>query len=149
LGVRTGPSKLLAFVISASFVGMLGGLWAYSLGSVFPQYAFAPLFDVTVALMAFLGGAGTLAGPILGALIIEPAQQYSISDTTLSQYYLVLLGSVFLVVILLLPEGIIPTVRKRWAQWNVRRNSAQPSPGGTPPEPSRPAVAVRGEGGSR
>ncbi len=149
LGVRTGPSKLLAFVISASFVGMLGGLWAYYLESIYPQYAFSPLFDVTVALAGFLGGIGTLSGPVVGALIIIPAQQLLASNKELSPWYLPLYGGVFLVVILLLPEGIIPTVRKRWAQWNVRRDTAQPSPGGTPPEPSRPAVAVRGEGGSR
>lgn len=150
LGVRTGTSKLIAFVISATFVGMLGGLWAYFLESIFPQYAFSPLFDVSVALMAFLGGVGTLSGPILGALILIPAQQYLASDATLSPYYLVLYGGVFLVVILLLPEGIIPTARKRWAQWVAQRASAQTSPGGSPPpDPSRPAVAVGREGGDR
>jgi branched-chain amino acid transport system permease protein len=150
LGVRTGPSKLLAFVLSASFVGMLGGLWAYYLESTFPQYAFSPLFDVSVALAAFLGGIGTLSGPILGALILIPAQQYFASDTTLSPWYLVLYGGIFLVVILLLPEGIIPTARKRWAQWNAQRATLQPTGGGSPPpEPGRPAVAVRGEGGER
>ncbi len=56
LGVKTGPSKLVAFVISAFFVGMVGALHAYFIGSLYPPFAFDALFDVAVALMAFLGG---------------------------------------------------------------------------------------------
>ena len=55
---------------------MVGGLYAYFLGQVFPQFAFDPLFDIAIALMAFLGGLGTLAGPLLGALVLESLQQY-------------------------------------------------------------------------
>ncbi len=69
LGVPTRAYKLTAFTISAFFAGMIGGMVVYYLGSIFPDVAFDPVFNVTVALMAFLGGAGTLAGPILGALI--------------------------------------------------------------------------------
>jgi len=54
LGVRTGPMKLTAFVISAFFVGMCGAVWAYFLGSIYPPFAFDALFDVTIALMAFM-----------------------------------------------------------------------------------------------
>jgi branched-chain amino acid transport system permease protein len=132
LGVRTGPSKLLAFTLSAFFVGMLGGLWAYYIESVFPNSGFDALFDVAIALMVFLGGLGTLAGPILGALILIPAQQYVASDRTLTSWYLILYGALFLVVILLLPEGILPTVRKRLIQWRGRRPATGAAPGATP-----------------
>jgi branched-chain amino acid transport system permease protein len=108
LGVKTGPYKLIAFVISAFFVGMAGAMYAYFLGSIYPPFAFDALFDVAIALMAFLGGLGTLSGPILGALILEPAQQY-----------------LALLVILFLPEGIVPTLSKRWASWKASRATAQ------------------------
>ena len=49
LGVSTGPFKLIAFIISAFFVGMIGAVWAYFLESIFPSFAFDPLFDVLVA----------------------------------------------------------------------------------------------------
>lgn len=149
LGVRTGPSKLFAFVLSAIFVGMLGGLWAYYIESVFPNSAFAALFDVAVALMSFLGGLGTLSGPILGALLLEPAQQYIASDRTLTTWYLVLYGALFLGVILLLPEGIVPTARKRWAQWKTRRAVAQSSVEEGPPVNPPAVAAVRGDEGER
>ena len=66
LGVKTRRVKLTAFVISAIPVGMVGGLYFYFVGQVYPQFAFDPLFDVALALMGFLGGMGTIAGPLLG-----------------------------------------------------------------------------------
>jgi len=116
LGVKTETSKLVAFVISAFFVGMLGGVWGYFQGSIAPPFAFDALFDVIVALMAFMGGLGTLAGPIVGALILEPTRQYFTLYYGASGYYLIIYGALFLVIVLLLPEGIIPTLRK-WGSW--------------------------------
>ena len=71
LGVRTGASKLSAFVISAFFTGMIGAMYAYFIGSIYPQYVFDPALSITLVLMAFLGGVGTLSGPVVGALILE------------------------------------------------------------------------------
>ena len=64
LGVRTGRVKLLAFIASAIPTGMAGAVYAYYLGQIFPQFAFDPLFDISIALMAFFGGLGTLTGPL-------------------------------------------------------------------------------------
>ena len=126
LGVKTGVSKLVAFVISAFFVGMVGALHAYFQESISPPFAFDALFDVAVALMAFLGGLGTLAGPILGALILEPTQQYFTSQPWASNgLYLIVYGVLFLAIILLLPEGILPTIRKRWFTWAAARDKTQ------------------------
>ncbi len=121
LGVKTGPSKLTAFVISAFFVGMVGAVHAYFLESIYPAFAFDPLFDIALALMGFLGGLGTLAGPILGALILEPAQQYFTMQFSQNGYYLIIYGGMFLTIILLLPEGIIPTLNKYWLNWRAKR----------------------------
>ena len=73
--------------------------------------------------MAFLGGLGTVAGPVLGALIIEPAQQYL--TTTVTNDYLseILLGALFLAVILLLPRGVIPTAAEKLGSWQARRGA--------------------------
>ena len=129
LGVNTAPFKLIAFVISAFFVGMVGAVHAYFIGSVSPPFAFDALFDVAVALMAFLGGLGTLAGPLLGALILVPTQQYFTSQPWASNgYYLIVYGVLFLAIILLLPEGILPTIRKRWFTWVAARDKTQIAP---------------------
>jgi branched-chain amino acid transport system permease protein len=125
LGVKTGPFKLTAFVLSAFFVGMIGALRAYFNSSIFPPFAFDALFDVAIALMAFLGGLGTLFGPILGALILIPAQQKLTEISGSSGYNLIVYGVIFLAIILLLPEGIIPTITKRWNKWRASRNKSE------------------------
>lgn len=126
LGVKTGVSKLTAFVISAFIVGMMGAIWAYFVESIYPASAFDPTFDIALALMTFLGGIGTLSGPILGALILEPVQQYFTLQYGQSGYYLIVYGGLFLLVILLLPRGIIPTIREYWMKYQVARIKREP-----------------------
>ena len=125
LGVRTMQVKLSAFVISAVPVAMAGGLWWYFTTVVDPSSGFDPLLDVTVALMAFLGGLGTVAGPVLGALIIEPAQQYFQAQVSVGYIFLIVYGALFLLVILFLPRGIIPTAAERISDWRARRQGRE------------------------
>ncbi len=129
LGVKTGAYKLSAFIISAFFVGITGALYAYFLESISPPFAFDALYDVAIALMAFFGGIATLAGPIVGALILEPVQQYlALLPNTAGGLYLVLYGALFLVVILVLPEGIVPALARRWTSWLVARGLRPAAP---------------------
>ena len=138
LGVKTGRVKLAAFVISAFPVGMVGGLYFYFIGQIFPQFAFDPLFDVSLALMGFLGGIGTLTGPLLGALVLESMQQYLTQRFSGTGTYLIAYGVLFLAVILLLPRGVVPTIaqliRDRRARGaagpGVARESEPTIPGG-------------------
>ncbi|HZO74991.1 MAG TPA: branched-chain amino acid ABC transporter permease [Ktedonobacteraceae bacterium] len=139
LGVPVEASKLSAFVISALVVGMVGAVWAYFVESIYPPVAFDALFDVAVTLMAFLGGVGTIAGPILGALLLEPTQQYFTLQFG-QNYYLVIYGAMFLVVILLLPRGVIPTLTERWTRLVGTRFIA--SAGDLSPSPSASDVGT-------
>jgi len=121
LGVRALRVKLTAFAISAAITGLAGALWFFFVGEVLPQTGFDAIFDLTVALMAFLGGLATVAGPVLGALILEPGQQYLTQQVTNDYLSQILLGAVFLVVILLLPRGLIPTASEKIRSWQARR----------------------------
>jgi branched-chain amino acid transport system permease protein len=137
LGVRAMPVKLTAFVISGAITGLAGALWFFFINQVLPQSGFDPLFDLTVALMAFLGGLGTVTGPLLGALIIEPAQQYLTTQFSNSYLSQILLGALFLAVVLFLPRGLIPTAAAKGRGWLEQRRSRQDSP----------APAAEGDGG--
>ena len=67
---------------------------------------------IGAVLMTFLGGRGTLWGPAIGALVLVPAQQYMlITKLGASQLYLVGYAAVFMVVLLVLPRGILPSLR--------------------------------------
>jgi branched-chain amino acid transport system permease protein len=113
LGVKTMRVKLAAFMISAFITGTLGGLYFYFQSDALPQYAFNPFFDLTIALMAFLGGFGTLAGPIFGALLLEPYLGWAQQQVTNTYAAQIVLGVLFLIVIILLPRGILPTVGEK------------------------------------
>jgi branched-chain amino acid transport system permease protein len=139
LGVRTGGSKLIALVISAFFMGMVGAIHAYFLGAVYPQQVFDPALTITIVLMAFLGGVGTLSGPILGAVILEVAQQYFGLNSQIG-YFQIFLGALFLIVMLLMPRGIVRSFAALWTAWRVRRGDS-----GSPVAPERqPAVVEKG-----
>ncbi len=143
LGVHADPSKLGAFVISALFVGMAGAIWAYFLEAIYPPFAFNPLFDVSLALMGFMGGMGTLSGPIIGALIIIPTEQYFALEYGTSGLYLIAYGALFLAVILLLPEGIVPTVSKRWAALKAQRAGTLTATASAEEPDAQQSVAVK------
>jgi len=115
VGVRTEPAKLITFAISVGLTAMIGGVWAYYLTFIYPQFAIDPLITIGTVLMVYLGGKGTLWGPALGAAILVPAQQYLAYRLGASQLYLVGYASVFLVVMLVLPRGIIPSIGDRIA----------------------------------
>jgi len=145
LGVRPMRVKLAAFALSAVITGFAGGLWFYFIGQVLPRSGFDPLFDLSVALMAFLGGFGTVAGPVLGALLLEPGEQYLTQQFSNGYYSEILLGALFLVVILLVPRGIIPTGAEKIGSWRARRQR-RAAPGGAVAGQSRPVAAVESPG---
>ena len=84
--------------------------------------------------MAFLGGKGTIWGPALGAFILVPVQQYLAYKLGASQLYLVGYASVFLVIMLLLPRGILPSHRGPAAPAGARDRRGATS---TAPRPRR------------
>ncbi len=133
LGVKTMRVKLTAFVISAVIAGLLGGLYFYFQQEALPEFAFNPFLDLTIALMVFLGGFGTLWGPVLGALLLEPYlgyEQLQISNSYVSE---IVLGVLFLAVILFLPRGILPTVGEKITAWRARRERRAAGGGVSPP----------------
>jgi branched-chain amino acid transport system permease protein len=125
VGVPAHAYKLAAFVISAALVGMIGSVYGYYVTYIYPQFAIDPLVGISMVLMAFLGGLGTLWGPVLGAVILEYTQLWFAYNFGASKLYLVFYAAVFLVVILLLPRGIIPSVRDL-ADRLSRRRAAGP-----------------------
>ncbi|HJX48862.1 MAG TPA: branched-chain amino acid ABC transporter permease [Gaiellaceae bacterium] len=128
LGVQTGFAKMVAFALSSGLVAMAGGVWGYYIGFIYPQFAVDPLVTIGMVLMVYLGGKGTLWGPVLGAFILVPAQQYLAYRLGASNLYLVGYAAVFLVVMLLLPRGILPSIAERARRLRTRQ---------LPPDPGR------------
>src|SRR5450631_301126 len=123
IGVRVTGVKLLAFCVSVGIVTMVGGVWAYYESFIYPQFAVDPLITIAIVLMTFLGGRGTLWGPVLGAVILESGQQLLTYQLGAVQLYLIVYALLFLVIILLLPRGILPTIEDRLRLRRRRRRS--------------------------
>ena len=116
-GVNTSLYKILAFAISVSFAGAAGALHAQYLNYIDPDLAFELIITLSVIIMALVGGRGTVWGPVLGAFIIQPLSVYLIYLTPsqiAGQVHLIALGLVLILVVMFLPEGIIPS-------WDARR----------------------------
>ena len=116
-------------LINAITLGAIYGLIAIGYTMVYGiigmiNFAHGDIFMVGafIALMAFLGGLGTISGPILGALILESTQQYFALQFVSPGWYLIAYGGLFLIVILLLPRGIIPTLADRWTKYQSTRS---------------------------
>jgi branched-chain amino acid transport system permease protein len=150
LGVRAMRVKLAAFVLSGAVTALVGGVWFYYLAQVEPSTGFDPLFDLSVVLMAFLGGLGTVSGPVLGALIIEPGQLYLIATYTNAYLSEILLGALFLLVVLFMPRGIIPTAAEWITRLRTRGRAAIPpaSQGAAAPTGLRSDEGATREGGA-
>ena len=127
VGVPTRAFKLTAFVISAALVGMIGGVYGYYVTYIYPQFVIDPLIGISMVLMVFLGGLGTLTGPVLGAVILEPAQLYLAYNYGASRLYLVFYAAVFLIVILVLPRGIVPSVGRLISDRRARAGPSAPA----------------------
>jgi branched-chain amino acid transport system permease protein len=123
LGVRVGPCLLWAYVLSAAFVGMAGGIWAYFVGSIYPQFAFDPSFDVAIPLVCFLGGMGETFGPLVGTLLLVPLAQYLTLQFGAIDLDQLLYGALLLLILLGLPEGIVPTLVRLSKKRKTRPNA--------------------------
>ncbi|HEX6458081.1 MAG TPA: branched-chain amino acid ABC transporter permease [Thermoleophilaceae bacterium] len=126
VGVRVTGAKVIAFAVSVGFTGMLGGVWAYYIQFIYPQFAIDPLITIGAVLMAFLGGKGTVWGPTVGAFILVPVQQYMAYKLGASELYLLGYASVFLLIMLFLPRGIIPSISDQLARRRGGRAEAPP-----------------------
>jgi branched-chain amino acid transport system permease protein len=77
LGARTGRYKLYAFMLSAGLTSVAGALYAMMFGFIDPESGLGILISVKMLIMAALGGAGLLLGPLVGAAILVPLEEIS------------------------------------------------------------------------
>ena len=108
LGYRVENYKLVVFVLSAAMAGIAGALYVPQVGIINPS-EFAPAFSIEAVVWVAVGGRGTLVGPIVGAILVNFAKSY-FTTGALAQYWLFLLGGLFIAVTLFLPKGIVGTL---------------------------------------
>lgn len=103
-GVNTTFYKIIGFAISGMFIGLLGAAFASKWGYIDSGMAFNSLYSFMPAIMTLFGGIETFLGPVVGAVALSLLEEYLL--TSFKDYFMIILGSIMIIVIIILPEGI-------------------------------------------
>jgi branched-chain amino acid transport system permease protein len=124
LGIPTFAYKLIVFVVSAAFTALGGGLYALWFGDLDPIFQFSILAGAYMVLMALLGGVRHLFGPLLGALIVGSALEYFKVEYGDTPLHLVATGLLLFVVVMFMPDGVIPAAAQLIARFGKAGESS-------------------------
>ena len=134
-GINTTVAKSSIFVVAGFVTGVVGGLWAYQNTFLSPSIVFEEETTVDAVMMSMLGGLGTVAGPVIGGVII-----FWLRDVVWSNfldYHLIVQGSVLILIVLYFPEGIIGRLSRRSGAVSIshllRRRTTDAAPAGEKP----------------
>jgi branched-chain amino acid transport system permease protein len=111
VGIDGTHYLVLAAVVSAAMAGFGGGLYAHYTRFVSPE-VFLFTYTVTMVIMVVAGGKGTLAGPVVGAVLFTVLPE-ALRAATSWQWQMLLYGVLLVGVLFFMPEGIVPAARRR------------------------------------
>ncbi|MBI5071097.1 MAG: urea ABC transporter permease subunit UrtC [Deltaproteobacteria bacterium] len=109
LGYDPVPWKLLVWVVSAVLCAVAGALYVPQVGIINPS-EMSPASSIEIAIWVAVGGRGTLVGPVLGAALVNLAKSWF--TVAFPELWLLFLGTLFVAVTLLLPEGVVGLGRR-------------------------------------
>jgi ABC-type branched-subunit amino acid transport system permease subunit len=117
-GINPRAWKLRAIALSGALTAMAGGLYAVVLLIVTPPSVFGMLASAQPLIVTLFGGIATVAGPVLGALILVPLGEtlHAELGNRLPGIQGVVYGAAIIAVVLMAPEGILPRLAKRWGR---------------------------------
>jgi len=112
VGIDPAREKLKALLLSAVLVAAAGSLYASVFQFIGPDSVLAIDMSVQMALIAMLGGAGTVWGPIIGSVVLTVAAEGL--KAYLERAHLLVYGLLLVVVVLFLPGGVVSIFQQRW-----------------------------------
>ncbi len=110
LGINPTKYKVLSFVLSAFFAGCVGGFYAYYITYIIPYEVFGINISVACLVMPVFGGLYTVAGPLLGAVILKIAEEFL--RTSIPYGHMIVYGVILVIAVLYMPSGIVGLVGK-------------------------------------
>jgi branched-chain amino acid transport system permease protein len=110
--------RYLAFIAAGFFAAVSGLLYVYYHKFVHP-HALSLTNSAEVLLMVIAGGSGTLLGPVIGAAVVVLLKNYV---SAFVERWTMLLGFVFLMIVLFMPDGLVPGIRRLWDRIAARRS---------------------------
>jgi branched-chain amino acid transport system permease protein len=109
-GVGALRVKLCAVAGSTALAGLAGGLFAFYQISYYPQHPFSPSWTFDAVLITFIGGVGTIHGPVLGAALFVLVREYL--AVRWADLHVLVFGALFVAIVLLLPGGLVEVGRR-------------------------------------
>jgi branched-chain amino acid transport system permease protein len=112
LGHNVWLVRYIAFV-AAGFFGAVAGLQFVWYHKFVHPHSLSLTASAEALLMVIAGGSGTVAGPVVGAAIVVLLKNYV---SAYVERWTMLLGFVFLMIVLFMPDGLVPGLRRTWAR---------------------------------
>jgi branched-chain amino acid transport system permease protein len=125
-GVNAFAHKMISFVISASLAALAGSAFAYFNASYFPSLPFSVVWTFEAILVVFIGGIGTIVGPILGAVFFVIGRDALPGG--IDEFQMVTFGVLFILAVLLFPGGLTEAAQRL----SRRASNRSPSPADKP-----------------
>jgi len=110
LGINTTRAKVMLFVISSTFMTLVGAVMAPRWTYIDPTIVFNPIVSFQVLIMSLLGGVGHLLGPLAG--VIPLTALFEVLSARFPNHFSILLGTAFLVIVYLVPNGVVEALCK-------------------------------------
>ncbi|MDE0825438.1 MAG: urea ABC transporter permease subunit UrtC [Akkermansiaceae bacterium] len=113
-GYSTTHFKLFIFVVSAIIAGLAGALYVPQAGIINPGEMW-PTKGLDIVVWVAVGGRGTKAGPIIGAVLVNLLKSYTTRE--FPEYWLLILGCLFVLVVIFMPDGIVGLCKRTWVRF--------------------------------
>ena len=114
-GINTARAKVFLFMISGTIAAVTGALLAPRWTYIEPTIAFSPMLSFLVVIMALIGGAHRLWGPVLG--VIPFTLIWDLITAKFPNQTALMLGIAFLLIVYVIPHGFVGLAEKYWAQY--------------------------------
>jgi branched-chain amino acid transport system permease protein len=109
MGINTTRAKTLAFAGAAALTGIVGAAQAFQIQALYPEPSFDTRITELAVIMVMIGGAGTVLGPILGAIGVQYISEWLRENYTTAHTFI--LGALIILTVVLLPQGFVNYVR--------------------------------------
>ncbi|MEO1441755.1 MAG: branched-chain amino acid ABC transporter permease, partial [Chloroflexota bacterium] len=112
-GIPTNMYKIIAYALSGTLIGVCGAVYGQYINYLQPSIFLVILIGAQLVLMNILGGKGTVAGPVIGAILIIGVNELILSNFAGSELNIFGTGAIMAVVLLFFPDGIVGSLRSR------------------------------------
>ncbi len=112
IGINTTVVKVVAFGLSAAIVACAGAFYAFQQIEFYPTDVFDASFTVLMVIMVVIGGCGSVAGPLAGAVGLQLLSQFL--RVNLGSFNQLIFGAIIVLVVIFFPQGVVIYLRDAW-----------------------------------